>query len=541
MTRFLRCLLPFFLTVLCAAKPPADTQARLDVFAQSQPGGVALAWVDGDGSVFFTAGKFAADDAHPITPNTQFELGSVTKVFTALLLAESERLGKVSRGDPAAKYLLPAGDPAQAALAKITLLSLTTHSSGLPRLPGNIGAAPDANPNPYATYDRAALVAALRAHGPDAPAGRAVAYSNFGASVLGEALADAWGTSYADALTSHVLLPLGLKATTLGMTGAPAGADLAPAHEFGKRVPNWTFQACASAGALRSTARDMAVFLGAVLGHGDTPLREAIDATLQQQRAAEETGGRIGLGWFLDDEDGRQIVWHNGATAGSHALVALDRQAGQGVVILSNSDVASEALGFSLLGARPPRPAPAAVKNATDYSGRYRLTPGFAIDIRERRGVLVGQCTGQPSFAMREIAPDRFAIVGVPAEISFEHGADRSVAALVLHQNGRDQRAPRGALPPAPKEIVLSTEQLAEYVGSYPVAPTFVLTVTHEGDALFVQATGQTKALVFASAKDEFFYKVVEARISFQRGTDGKISGLTLHQNGRDMPAARSK
>ncbi len=541
MNRFFRCLLPLFFTVLCAAKPPADVQARLDAFNRVQSGGVALVWVDADGAAFFTTGKFAADDARPITPDTQFELGSVTKVFTALLLAESERLGKVSRGDSAARYLLPAGDPAQDALAKITLLSLTTHTSGLPRLPGNIGAAPDANPNPYAAYDRVALVAALRTHGPVAPVGRAFAYSNFGASVLGEALAAAWGVEYADALAAHVLGPLGLKATSLGMTGAPASADLAPAHSAGRRVPNWTFQACAPAGALRSTARDMAVFLGAVLGRSGTPLRAAIDATLQPQRTAEELGGRIGLGWFLDDEAGRQIAWHNGATAGSHAFMAIDRKSGHGVAILSNNDVASEALGFSLLGARPPRPAPTAVKNAADYLGSYHLTPGFAIDIRERRGALVGQCTGQPPFAMREIAPDRFALVGVPAEISFERGADGRVAALVLHQNGRDQRAPRGALPPPPKEVALRPEQLTEYPGTYPIAPTFVLTVTQEGVGLFVQATGQAKFPVFASAKDEFFYKVVEARITFQRGADGKISGLTLHQNGRDLPAARTR
>jgi CubicO group peptidase (beta-lactamase class C family) len=541
MKRLVLLLVPLFLSVIAAAKPPADTQARLDAFAQKLPGGAAVAWTDADGTVFFTAGKFSADDARPITPDTQFEIGSVTKVFTALLLAESERLGKVSRNDPAAKYLLPAGDRAQGPLAKITLLSLTTHTSGLPRLPGNIGPAPDANPNPYANYDRASLVAALRLHGPAAPAGRAVAYSNFGVSVLGEALGAAWGADYADALTAHVLAPLGMKATTLGMTGTPAPAELAPAHAAGKRVPNWTFRASAPAGALRSTARDLALLLEAALGRRDTPLHAALEATLQPQHAAPEFGGHIGLGWLLDEEDGRQIVWHNGATAGSHAFVAFDRKSAQGVAILANGDAGSEALGFGLLGAKPPGMKPAALKNAADYPGRYPLTPGFAIDIRARRGALSGQCTGQPPFALREIAPDRFALVGVPAEISFERGADGAVVALVLHQNGRDQRAPRGPLAALPKEVALPPEQLAEYAGAYPIATAFVLTVTHEDGALFVQATGQQKFPVFASAKDEFFYKVVEARITFRRGADGKVTGLTLHQNGRDMPAARSK
>jgi CubicO group peptidase (beta-lactamase class C family) len=530
--------------VLCAvalasAKPPADLQKKLDEFVRGGPGGVAIAWVDADGAAFLQAGTLAADDPRPITPDTQFELGSVSKVFTALLLVESERLGKVSRLDPAAKYLLPPGDPAQAALAKITLLSLTTHTSGLPRMPTNFGA--DANgPDPYAAYDDAKLVAALRLDGPAAPTGRTVAYSNFGAAVLGEALAAAWGTSYADALAVHVLTPLGLKATSVGMTGLPPPAGLAPGHASGKAVPNWTFAAFAPAGALRSSARDMALFLSACLGKGDGPLRSAFDATLQPQYVTEDVGGHIGLGWLLADDGENPVAWHNGATAGSHTFVGFSRKTGAGVAILANIQQGSEALGFGLLGAKPPAPKVETVKNAADYVGRYPLTPAFAINITEANEALRGQATGQPSFGMRAIAPDRFSIVGVVAEISFERDGAGKVTALVLHQNGVDQRGPRGELPPAPKEVALPVETLREYVGDYPLQPGFVLTVTEENGALTTQATGQPKFPVFASAKDEFFVKAFEARISFQRDDSGKVTGLVLHQNGRDMPAKKA-
>ncbi len=166
-----------YLLLLCAvttasAKPPAGLQQKLDAFVGKGPGGLVVAWVDADGPAFFQSGTYSADDPRPVTPDTQFELGSVTKVFTALLLAESERLGKVSRHAAAAKYLLPPDDLAQATLATITLLSLTTHTSGLPRLPSNIGLNPDANPDPYAAYDRTRLVEALRKDGPAAPTGQ---------------------------------------------------------------------------------------------------------------------------------------------------------------------------------------------------------------------------------------------------------------------------------------------------------------------------------------------------------------------------------
>jgi len=533
-------LLALLILPFAHAKPPSDVQARLDAFAQGKPGGVSVAWIDADGVAFFSAGKFAADDARAITPDTQFEIGSVTKVFTALLLAESERLGKVSRNDPAAKYLLPAGDPDQAALAKITLLSLTTHSSGLPRLPANIGANPDGNPDPYATYDRAALVAGLRLHGPSAPVGRSVAYSNFGVSVLGEALGAAWGTTYAAALETQVLAPLGLKKTTLALPGAPKPEGLAPGHgPTGQPVSNWSFVACAPAGALRSSARELAIFLKTAQGVGPgSPLHAAWAATLVPQRPVPDLGGEVGLGWFLKGDGAKPTVWHNGGTAGYRSFVGF-MPGGAGVAVLTNRNASVDEIGFALLGGKPPQPASKAVANAEEYVGRYPLVPTFAINVTTRGGALFGQATGRPAFALREIAPDRFALVGVPAELSFERDAAGKVVGLVLHQNGADRRAPRGELPTGPKEIALPPETMAEYPGVYRAAPQAVFTVTVREGGLAVQLTGQGAAPVFATARDEFFYKIVDARISFTRDVAGKVTGLVLHQNGRDMPAPR--
>jgi D-alanyl-D-alanine-carboxypeptidase/D-alanyl-D-alanine-endopeptidase len=539
LVRFLSVFPAFFMPLFVSAKPPADTQARLDVFVLGKPSGVAVAWVDADGTTFFSAGKFAADDARAITPDTQFEIGSVTKVFTALLLAESVRAGKVKLDDPAAKFLLPAGDPDQAALAKITLLSLTTHTSGLPRLPANIGPNPDANPDPYAKYDRAALVAGLRLHGPTAPVGRSVAYSNFGVSVLGEALAAAWGVSYAEALDAHVLSPLGLKHTTVGLPGKPLPDGIAPGHSSdGARVGNWTFLACAPCGALRSSARDLAIFLQAARGGEGAPLHEAFVATTAPKLPVPDMGGQIGMGWFLLGDAADRTVWHNGATGGYRSFVGF-KVGGAGVAVVTNQSVSADALGYALLGVTPPKPVAATVQDPAAYLGRYPLSAAFFIDIKARGGVLVGQATGQSAVAMREIAPDRFALTGVPAEISFERDASGKVNALVLHQNGLDQRAPRNELPPAPKEVALSAEVLAEYPGVYRAAPQAAFTVTAREGGLAVQLTGQRANPVFASAKDEFFLKAVDAQISFTRNAAGKVSGLVLHQNGRNLPATR--
>ena len=281
--------------------------------------------------------------------------------------------------------------------------------------------------------------------------------------MLGEALGAAWGPGYPAALTAQVLRPLGLDATTLGLTGAPDPPEFAPGHAAGAFAENWTFQAFAPAGALRSSARELARFVAAALGYVDTPLRAAVAATLQAQRDyTEMAGGRIGLGWLITGNRDGPVYWHNGATAGYHAFIGFCPATGQGVVLLTNNGAGLDALGFSLLSTAPPRPPETAVANAGDYPGRYPFTPAFAIDITETNGALRLQGTGQAPLALRSLAPDRFAVLGVPAEISFERDASDHVAALVLHQNGRDQRAPRQALPPSTEAITLPEETLRE-------------------------------------------------------------------------------
>ena len=208
---------------------------------------------------------------------------------------------------------------------------------------------------------------------------------------------------------------------------------------------------------------------------------------------------------------------------------------------MANVQKGMENLGFALLGTKPPQPQTTTVANAADYPGTYPLVPGFVITITAKDGSLFGQATAQPQFALRPTTADRFALVGVPAEISFERGTEGKVNALVLHQNGIDQRAPRGELPPPPKEITLSPETLREYAGKYPLSPQFVLTVTETDGALFVRATRQVKHQVYPSAKDEFFYKIVAASLTFERNSAGNVKGLILHQNGRDQRAPKEE
>jgi CubicO group peptidase (beta-lactamase class C family) len=208
------------------------------------------------------------------------------------------------------------------------------------------------------------------------------------------------------------------------MAGCKPSASLAPGHANGERTGNWTFAAMAPAGALRSTSRDMAKFLSAYLQLTETPLKAAMVESIKPVRATTEFAGQVALNWFIIGEGAGAVVWHNGMTGGYASFIGFCPSTRQGVAILTNHSLSPDALGFQLLGASPPKPIVTTVKSAADYVGRYPLVQGFWLDVTEAGGALFVQATGQPRLMMRELAPDRFTIIGVPAELSFERNSE---------------------------------------------------------------------------------------------------------------------
>ena len=339
-----------FLTTLLfgnvSADPAADPDTALKEWLGKRTGAVAMARVTAQGVTFHQAGQLSPEHPEPPTPDTQWEIGSVTKVFTGILLAKSEAAGKVSRNDPAAKFLLPADDPDIARFQKITLLSLTTHTSGLPRLPKNMKLwwVED----PYAKYNGKLLIEGFRKHGPVASGAEEVGYSNFGVGLLGEALGKAWGKSYAEVLPEQILQPLGLNQTTLAMAGQAAPANFAPPLEKGKTTNRWTFDSVAPAGALISSTREMALFLQACMGQRDTPLKESLEESMKPLKPTDDFPGSVGMGWFTLDGE-KPVIWHNGATGGFQSFLGFCPVIKEGVVLLTNCGKGPDGFGIKLL------------------------------------------------------------------------------------------------------------------------------------------------------------------------------------------------
>ena len=223
-------------------------------------------------------GKVAEDSARPPDAGTVFEIGSITKVFTAALLAEMAGRGEVRLDQPVAELLPPGVRVPSYRGRAITLAHLAEHTAALPRLPRNLWATVTDMKNPYRDYQVAHLYEYLSRAAIGFPPGTGVAYSNLGAGLLGHVLALRAGRPFEDLLAERVLRPLGLADTGITLS-ADQAARLAPGHTVkGEPTPNWDIPSLAGAGALKSTAAEMLTFLRANLDPPETPVGAALRA-----------------------------------------------------------------------------------------------------------------------------------------------------------------------------------------------------------------------------------------------------------------------
>jgi len=272
----------------------------------------------------------------PVKEDSIFEIGSISKTFTALMLAQMVVQHKVKLDEPV-RELLPPGTVAKPEGAEITLLDLATQQSGLPPMPDNFHPA-DAQ-DPYADYRPPNLYEFIAKHGVSKPADARFNYSNLGLGLLGQALANRAGVSYPELLKALVTGPLGLSDTGVKLSPEQEkrfvqghGPGHQPAHA-------WNLDALAGAGAIRSTASDMLTYLEAQLHPDRMPpgtLGSAL-AMCHELHGDSFPGMKVGLAWLMETKTGN--IWHNGATGGYSSYALFSPSEDFALVVLFNTTI----------------------------------------------------------------------------------------------------------------------------------------------------------------------------------------------------------
>lgn len=490
-------------------------------------GAASVAFLNGKQLEFHNLGMIPGA-SQPPSDLSIYEIGSVSKVFTALMALELQQRGNLSL-DTTLGQVFPEADFDQEEVAAISLVELLTHRSGLPRMPDNFDPA-DAL-DPFADYDLDALLEFFEDF--DELGSKQMAYSNLGMGLVGTAVAQSMTVDYSAALEQLLTQPLGMSDTVLDLSPAQAGR-LVPGYWEGARMPNWQFNVLAGAGAIRSTARDMARFVQAQLEPSDSALAPAIDL-MQRPHGNPE----MGLGWLLrHSPDGdRSVLWHNGATGGYSSFVGIDVEGQRAVIVLSASaahDAVTRAgFRFFVDENEPIRPA---ATDLRDLVGTYQMgEQGLVIQVTEKRGQLYAQLSGQSKFPVFPAdEQDRFDYRAVEASLSFQCD-DGEVLSVTLHQGGRDMLAKRVGDEFALDRFVavdIDPTTLDEYVGDYDLNWFVTITITAREGQLFAQLSKQSPMPVFAYGDDKFFYKAVDAQLHFVRNDEGVVEAVELHQNG---------
>ena len=340
-----------------ATRPPvalADLKAVLDhelkpvlehgLLSKPSGGGLVIGVLDHGERRIFAYGT--------ARPDSIFEIGSITKTFTGLILAQMVVQKKVSLSEPV-RALLPPGFAGQPSAREITLLDLATQHSGLPRMPDNFYSniyinIPYASAlysfNPYAHYHTPQLSEFLTKHGLAKPRQARFLYSNLGFALLGYGLSQRAGVSYAQLVQSEITVPLHIHDTVVTMSSAQRKRLIQGYNRSFYRAGPWDFDVFAGAGALKSTASDMLTYLDANLHPekyeaGAAPASPASTlpaaVALDHERRADAGGRDIALAWILGSD---HSFWHNGGTGGYGSFAEFNPDGDWALIALHNRD-----------------------------------------------------------------------------------------------------------------------------------------------------------------------------------------------------------
>lgn len=521
--------------------------------------GIVVGLIDADGTKYYSFGTKSLATNEKVDEHSVFEIGSISKTFTGILLADQVIKGKVKLDDPLQKYL-PEGVTVPTRNGEaIQLVHLSNHTSALPRMPSNFN---PANPaNPFADYSEKAMYEFLTSYELTRDIGAQYEYSNYAVGLLGHVLAQQQKMTYEELMVKTIATPLGMQDTRITLS-PKMEKNLAMGHSGARQVENWDIPTLGGAGAIRSTAVDMLKYLAANMGMQKSDLYSVMQLTHKNTRKGASQP-IVGLGWHTANVSGTEAIWHNGGTGGYRTFTGFVKGGEKGVVVLANSDVGVDDIGLHLLNASSPLKVvkPSIAKKLQPVIDNKGIQKGIAtyhqlkkeqadkFEFAETELNKLGYAYLSENKIDEAIALFKLNIEAYPKAFNvydsmgeaYQKKGDKekaitnyqkSVELNPANDNGIQQLKALGV---DIAEVEIADEVLETYVGQYELMPNFVLTISKEDKQMKAQATGQPQFPIFAQAENVFYFKVVPAQLTFNTDDEGKVESVTLLQGGQEI------
>ncbi len=334
----------------CAAQEVNDITSNVErsIINRIEQGkyvSIFVAVVDSIGIRYYSYGSISPASRLKPDENSVYDIGSISKVYTTIILAEMDRTGELSLSDRIEKYLPENIKVPTRKGQSITLAHLATHTSGLPNFPPNFS--PNDKSNPWADYSKENLMEFISSYKLTRDIGSEYEYSNIGFALLARILEINSGKNYCYLLQEYLADPLGLVDTQLVLTPSMK-KRLLPAHNGHKEVPIWTRQ-LSGHGGIKTTPKELIKFISANMGLLKTPLNPAMNFSHQQLQIKGTEILKPSLGWEVRSTEDATIIYHDGSTSGYKSFTGFNTDRSKGVVVLTNSKGSIVDLGRHLV------------------------------------------------------------------------------------------------------------------------------------------------------------------------------------------------
>ncbi len=499
-----------------------------------------------DGNILYEKGFGYADiqQKKPVTPETKFRIGSITKQFTAAAILRLQEEGKISVQDKLSKFL-----PDFPRAGEVTIHHLLTHTSGIHSYTGK----PEFISRVTSPITEDELIAFFKDDPYDFNPGEKWLYNNSAYFLLGHIIGKVSGKPYGDYLKETFFDPLGMANTGVHKSGLKLDHEAKGyTRENGeyKVALDWDMSWAGGAGALYSTVVDLfkwneAVFNGRVLK--DESLKAALTPVLLNNGAKPDNAS-YGYGWGINEYRGQQVIEHNGGLHGFISQAARYPEQDVTVVLLTNitppevninSNRIAEFLLWDNLDKQESRSLNASVsEDVSVYAGRYDFGGGMVMTITTQDNNLFAQLSGQQKFPIFPSAEGQYFWKVVEAKIHFVKNGDGVVEYANFEQNGQKLKVMKLKDRPV---VSIDKALYKLYAGKYNLGTSMVIIISLEDDKLYAQATNQPRLEIVPVSEEEFIAREVNATLRFVKEPDGKVNKFILDHGGQKQEVVRAQ